>query len=159
MPAVDIYDQPVCYLEWYFTQPPFLIGLPRFNKIVFAMLLNFLRFLDSHMCVREFSWTSSVILRSRPRSQNKELCPGILQKRPKRGPKSKADPRWRCQDWSVELQTATSRLVTFALSSTLPCSAASCQFLVQISAQNLSQILNVCVKVCTKQTQKGAYLQ
>ena len=69
MPAVDIYDQPVCYLDWYFTQPPFLIGLPRFNKVVFAMLLNFLRFLDSHMCVREFSWTSSVILRSRPRSQ------------------------------------------------------------------------------------------
>ena len=32
-------------------------------------------------------------------------------------------------------------------------------FLVQISAQNLSQNLNVCVKVCTKQTQKGAYLQ
>ena len=38
-------------------------------------------------------------------------------------------------------------------------SAASRRFLVQISAQNLSQILNVCVKVCTKQTQKGAYLQ
>ena len=32
------------------------------------------------------------------------------------------------------------------------CSAVSRQFLVQISAQNLSQILNV----CTKQTQKGA---
>ena len=33
------------------------------------------------------------------------------------------------------------------------------RFLVQISAQNLSQILSVCVKVCTKQTQKGVYLQ
>ena len=31
------------------------------------------------------------------------------------------------------------------------------QFLVQTSAQNLSQILNVCVKVCTKQTQNSAY--
>ena len=38
-------------------------------------------------------------------------------------------------------------------------SAASRQLLVQISAPNLSQILNVCVKVCTKQTQKGVYLQ
>ena len=38
-------------------------------------------------------------------------------------------------------------------------STVSRHFLVQISAQNLSQILNVCVKVCTKQTQKGAYLQ
>ena len=38
-------------------------------------------------------------------------------------------------------------------------SAVSRRFLVQISAQNLSQILNVCVKVCTKQTQKGTYLQ
>ena len=38
-------------------------------------------------------------------------------------------------------------------------SAASRRFLVQISAQNLGQILNVCIKVCTKQTQKGAYLQ
>ena len=36
---------------------------------------------------------------------------------------------------------------------------ASRRFLVQISAQNLSQILNVCVKICTKQTPKGAYLQ
>ena len=34
-------------------------------------------------------------------------------------------------------------------------SAVSRRFLVQISAQNLSQILNVCVKVCTKQTQKA----
>ena len=40
-----------------------------------------------------------------------------------------------------------------------PRSAASRRFLVQISAQNLSQILNVCVIVCTKQTQKGAFLQ
>ena len=44
MPAVDIHDQLVCYLDWFFTQPPFLIGLPRFDKIVFARLLNFLRF-------------------------------------------------------------------------------------------------------------------
>ena len=34
-------------------------------------------------------------------------------------------------------------------------SAVSRRFLVQISAQNLSQIPNVCVKVCTKQTQKA----
>ena len=38
-------------------------------------------------------------------------------------------------------------------------SAASRRFLVQISAQKLSLILNVCVKVCTKLIQKGAYLQ
>ena len=35
------------------------------------------------------------------------------------------------------------------------CSAVSRRFLAQISAQNLSQILNVWVKVCTKQTKKA----
>ena len=35
----------------------------------------------------------------------------------------------------------------------------SCQFFGQISAQNLSKILNVWVKVWTKQTQKSAYSQ
>ena len=48
MLAVAMYDQPVCYrfeyLDWYIQQPiTFLIGLPRFDKIVFARMLNFLR--------------------------------------------------------------------------------------------------------------------
>ena len=50
----------------------------------------------------------------------------------------------------AEILDADEVSLTLQMKNALPIRDASRRFLVQISAQNLSQILNVCVKVCTK---------
>ena len=68
---------------------PFLVGLPRFDKIFFAWMLNFLCLSWSMnvpwipTCVVEnLVGPFQLILRTSPESQNKVMCLGILQKRP-----------------------------------------------------------------------------